>query len=217
MAHPAIFDLDVYVEARANRLRNLFCALGDRSFNEMRILEVGCGLGDLGEAFVARGSTVVSIDARPEFVEGVRAKYPNRQCEVMDHENWQPSHLGHFDAILCFGLLYHLSQPTAFMRSCAAISNELWLETMVCDSTEAKYLVVPESGDDQAHSGFGCRPSPVWLEMVLGHFGYHVQDISSAVANWGGSAPSVFDWTPVNDDSFERDGAFLRKMFLARK
>ena len=151
MAHPAIFDLDVYVEARANRLRNLFCALGDRSFNEMRILEVGCGLGDLGEAFVARGSTVVSIDARPEFVKGVRAKYPNRQCEVMDHENWQPSHLGHFDAILCFGLLYHLSQPTAFMRSCAALSNELWRETLVGDATEAKYLVVPEYGDDQEH------------------------------------------------------------------
>ena len=104
MAHPTIFDLDVYVEARANRLRNLFRVLGDRPFSEMRILEVGCGVGDLGEAFVTRGSNVVSIDARPEFVEGVRAKYPNRQCEVMDLENWQPSHLGRFDFVLWIAL-----------------------------------------------------------------------------------------------------------------
>jgi hypothetical protein len=52
----------------------------------------------------------------------------------------------------------------------------------------------------------------------MGHYGFDVRDISSGAANWGGGAPSVFDWTPLNDSAWMRDGAFLRKMLLcARK
>src|SRR2546423_14535674 len=73
-----IFDNAHYGAARESRLRNLFRHLDPRSIAGKRVLEVGCGTGELGQAFVDAGGHVVSVDARAEYIEEIGRRTPGR-------------------------------------------------------------------------------------------------------------------------------------------
>jgi SAM-dependent methyltransferase len=212
-----IFDEPVYQLARESRLRNLFLQVDPRSLSGQRMLELGCGTGELGQAFVEAGCHVVSVDCRREYIDEVSRRFPGRQAHVIDLENWDFALLGKFDVVLCFGVLYHLSAPAKFLAACADIAPKLYLETVTTDSAAAICPLVTEEGPDQAWSGRGCRPSPAWLDLTLRELGFEVQDISTGGANWGGSVPSVFDWAPLDDHLWQRDGASLRKMLICTR
>jgi cyclopropane fatty-acyl-phospholipid synthase-like methyltransferase len=209
-----IFDNPLYGLARESRLRNLFRQVDPLSLSGKRMLELGCGTGELGQVFVEAGCQVVSVDCRGEYLEEVDRRFPGRQTRLIDLENWDPAPLGKFDAVLCFGVLYHLSAPAEFLAACARAAPQLYLETITTDSADAVCPMVDEEGPDQASSGRGCRPSPAWLNQTLSELGFEVRDISTHEANWGGSVPSVFDWAPLGDGQWQRDGAMLRKMLI---
>jgi cyclopropane fatty-acyl-phospholipid synthase-like methyltransferase len=209
-----IFDEPVYRLARESRLRNLFQHVDPLSLSGKRVLEVGCGTGELGQAFVEADCYVVSVDSRREYVEEVSRRFPERRAHVVDLEHWDPTPLGKFDLVLCFGVLYHLSAPAEFLGTCSRLAPQLYLETVTSDSADAICPLVAEEGPDQAWSGRGCRPSPVWLNQILRGLGFEVQDISKGEANWGGSVPSVFDWAALDDGQWHRNGALLRKMLI---
>ena len=213
-----IFDSPVYVEARQARLRNLFAHVDPRGLAGRRVLELGCGTGELGQAFVEHGANVVSIDARPAFVAELRTRYPRRDAHVGNLETMDLRALGRFDAILCFGLLYHLATPADFLAACTRVADTLYLESVVLDSSAAVCPMADEAGEDQAFSLRGCRPSPSWIRETLARHGFAATDISGAAANWGGAAPSVFDWEIAETGSWMRGGYWLRRMFVcARK
>lgn len=209
------FDTPAYVQARESRLRNLFQHVRPWDLTGVRILEVGCGTGEIGEEFVKLGAQVVSVDARPEHIIEMRKRFPDRPCWPVDLDDpemgWGVSSV---DIILCWGILYHLSTPRDFLERCAKIAPVIYLETQVLDSSEALVRPAIESGPDQSINGQGCRPSPRWIEETLGRMGYEVEDISSGVANWQGA---VFDWTPINDGLSMRNGAMLRKMYICKR
>lgn len=212
-----IFDSPLYDEARRARLRNLFAHVDRATLPGRRILEVGCGTGELGEAFVALGAAVVSVDARPDFIAELRARYPGRPACVADLERWDPAALGRFDAVLCFGLLYHLATPGDFLAACTRACDTLYLESVVLDSSAAACLQVEEAGDDQAFSRRGCRPSPAWIAQTLALHGFSCVDISGPAANWGGTSPSIFDWEPRDSGTWARGGCLLRRMFVCSR
>lgn len=163
---PRVFQLPVYLEARANRLRNLFYYVDPHSLRGKRVLEAGCGTGELGEEFVKLGCRVVSIDATAEYIQELKTKYPAREAYVVDLDAFDPTPLGAFDPtplgafdiILCFGLLYHLWKPTRFLSVCASIAEEIYLDTMMCDSEEITYYLMREQGADQAFFERGLPP-----------------------------------------------------------
>jgi SAM-dependent methyltransferase len=212
-----IFDSPVYVEARQARLRNLFAHVDPAGLAGRRVLELGCATGELGQAFVEHGATVVSVDARRAYIAELRARYPDRQAHVADLEVWDPGVLGRFDAILCFGLLYHLATPGDFLAACARASNTLYLETVVLDSSASICRPADEAGDDQAFSFRGSRPSPSWITDTLARYRFSVVDISGAAANWGGVAPSIFDWEIQDSGTWMRGDCMLRKMFVCTR
>jgi SAM-dependent methyltransferase len=212
-----IFDSPVYVEAREARLRNLFAHVDPRGLAGRSVLELGCGTGELGQAFVEHGASVVSVDARPTFVAELRARYPGRLAHVGDLETMDLAALGRFDAILCFGLLYHLATPGEFLAACARVTDTLYLESVVLDSSAAACPIAHEAGEDQAFSLRGCRPSAAWIRETLAGHGFDVTDISGAAANWAGVAPSVFDWEIAETGSWMRGGYWLRRMFVCTR
>ena len=214
---PRVFQLPVYMEARANRLRNLFYYVDPHSLRGKRVLEAGCGTGELGEEFVKLGCRVVSIDATAEYIQELKTKYPAREACVVDLDAFDPTPLGAFDIILCFGLLYHLWKPTRFLSVCASIAEEIYLDTMMCDSEEITYYLMREQGADQAFSSVGCRPTDAWVRLVMNQLGFEVRDISSALANWEADSPAVFDWVPQNDQSLKRGAAYLRRMYICSR
>jgi Methyltransferase domain len=211
------FEARYYRESQLTRLANLFAHVDLERWRGMRILEVGAGLGHLGDAFAQLGFDVTSTDGRPEHVDAMRAR--GREAFVLDLDTTGVDEVGDYDVILAFGVLYHLAQPEKFLRSCGNGSQVLLLETAVCDAAEPVVRWVSEAGgwrgQDQALSGQGCRPSPAWVEEICTEAGFDsVRDISSGLGNW---VIGAYDWEPRNTGDWRHDGINLRKMWVCEK
>jgi SAM-dependent methyltransferase len=213
----SIFEARYYRESQLTRLVSLFAQVDIEQWRGMRILEVGAGLGHLGEAFAQLGFDVTSTDGRPKLVEAMRAR--GRRAFVLDLDTTGVDEVGDFDLVLAFGVLYHLARPEHFLRSCGKRARVLLLETAVCDAAEPVIHWISEAGGwrgtDQALGGQGCRPSPAWVEEMCRESGFDsVRDISSPVANW---VIGAFDWEPRDTGEWKRDGVNLRKMWVCER
>jgi SAM-dependent methyltransferase len=213
----SLFEARYYRESQLTRLANLFAHVNLEPWRGMKILEVGAGLGHLGDAFAQLGFAVTSTDGRPEHVEAMKAR--GREAFVLDLDATGVDEAGDFDLVLAFGVLYHLARPEEFLRSCGKRARLLLLETAVCDAADPVIRWVSEAGGwrgkDQALSGQGCRPSPAWVENMCRDSGFDsVRDISSPVGNW---VVGAYDWEPRDTGEWRRDGVNLRKMWVCEQ
>ena len=80
-----------------------------------RILDLGCGLGNLALAAAARGCEVLAVDASPAGVEGLAARAAAERANVRavlaDARDFRAE--GRFDAVVCIGLLMFFDCETA--------------------------------------------------------------------------------------------------------
>jgi SAM-dependent methyltransferase len=213
----SVFETGYYRESQLTRLLNLFAHVDLDRWRDMRILEVGAGLGHLGDAFAQLGFDVTSTDGRAEHVAGMKAR--GRQAFVLDLDRTGVDEVGDFDLILAFGVLYHLARPEEFLLSCGKRAEVLLLETAVSDHTDPVVQWVDEAGGwrgaDQALRRRGCRPSPSWVEGACRAAGFgSVRDISSPIGNW---EIGSYDWEPNNTGEWRRGDINLRKMWVCER
>ena len=202
--------------SRQTRLAGLLAALPQGWLAGKRVVDLGCGNGEIGLALESHGATVVFVEGRRENVRHLRRK----NVIVMDVRS--PSlatQVGQTDAALAFGILYHLSDPAGFLRLCHDIAPTLFLETQTIDAAAIEIATTSDHDSvDQALDGAGCRPSPAWIAATLHKAGYRdVRNISSSTANCAlGKRRIVYDWQMQNTGQAQRDGAELRTMWIAR-
>lgn len=83
-----------------------------------KVLDYGCGLGNLALAAAANGSQVVAIDASPTAIQHLRSIAQNGSLAIealeADLRTYQLRE--DFDAIACIGLLMFFDCPTAFAQ-----------------------------------------------------------------------------------------------------
>jgi SAM-dependent methyltransferase len=168
------FDCDVALElneARIRHLKSLQLPLAGKS-----LLDVGAGVGHLAARLLELDCQVTCVDGRAENVAEIQRRLPNVRAEVADVENTDLSTFGEFDAVFCYGLLYHVENPVMALRNMAKAAKELLLlETLVCDSYQpVMYLVEEPPTPNQALRGFGCRPSPSFIVLALKRLGFYV-------------------------------------------
>lgn len=72
-----------------------------------RLLELGCGTGQVTERLVAAGARVVAVDALPEMLEGARRRAPQADYVVGDVLGALPP--GPFDAVVVSFVLHNLT------------------------------------------------------------------------------------------------------------
>lgn len=83
-----------------------------------RILDVGCGTGQLTARISASGARVVGIDSSGEMVRQARANYPEGDFRAADVTNFS---LGErFDAVFSNAALHWVTQPEAAIERIAA-------------------------------------------------------------------------------------------------
>lgn len=82
---------------------------------EERILDLGCGTGQLTEKIAARGAKVIGIDQAAEMVVKARQNYPMLQFEIADARNFQFDQP--FDAVFSNAALHWIKEPDAVIRS----------------------------------------------------------------------------------------------------
>jgi SAM-dependent methyltransferase len=209
---PAVFDAPSALEinrARMEHLRSLGLPLAGKS-----VLDVGAGVGYLARELAGMGCRVHCVEGREDNVAVLKQRHPDIPATVGDAERFDLASLGRFDAVFCYGLLYHLENPIAALRNMAAACGELLLlETTVCDAQAPLLQVLDEPpSSNQALARVGNRPSPAYVAYALNRVGFgHVY------------APRVppehgdfrFEWR--NDLAHWRDGRLLRCIFVASR
>jgi FkbM family methyltransferase len=179
------------------------------------VLDVGCGVGHLSRFFTERGCRVTCVDARSENLARLKAIYPGTDTHVVHAERNPLANLGRFDVVFCYGMLYHTENPIAALRNMASCCRELLLlETVVTDHPLplAQLVDEPNSTNNQAASGFGCRPTAAFVAMALTRMGFGFVYTSSEQPDF---ADFQFSWK--GDGAWKRDGHLLRRVFVASR
>ena len=83
-------------------------AIGD--VTGRRVLDVGCGTGDLAASAIARGAQVTGVDFAPSMIDIASGKVPNATFMVGDAENLELDDCS-FDAALCSFGLWNMAEP----------------------------------------------------------------------------------------------------------
>jgi ubiquinone/menaquinone biosynthesis C-methylase UbiE len=153
-----------YQRHNQRRLEHL-ASLG-LNINGLTVLEVGAGIGDHTSFFLDRDCRIVTSDARPENIKFLRSRYPDVTILHLDLDSPPIAFDSVFDIVYCYGLLYHLKNPTRaieFMANCC--QRVLLLETCVSFGDEVLLNPCSENAANpaQAISGMGCRPTRRWV------------------------------------------------------
>ena len=207
-----LFDQPFYREitdARLEHLATLGLPVEGRS-----VIDVGCGIGRLSEFFVSRGCDVLCVDGREDNIAQLRAQYPERRAAVVDVETDELVAHGSFDVVFCYGLLYHLSDPLAFLGRAATICRELMIvETCITDSEERVLFLVDDPDDPtMSLSRVASRPSPAYVVASLRLSGFeHVYSPIRLPRH------KDFEYERRNDMSHLRDGNAMRDVFVASR
>jgi SAM-dependent methyltransferase len=212
----AVGDVRVFDDEAAaaiNHARLSWLETADLPVRGKSVLDAGCGVGHFADFYVSRGCRVVGIDGRPENVAELKRRQPSVGAFVADVQQ-SLDHLGRFDVVHCFGLLYHLDSPIAALRNFSKICNELVvLETTICDAFRPLAVLADEPPTvNQALAGIGSRPTPSFVVFALNRIGFSFV--------YGASRPPEhpdfqFDWRDNYD--VQRDGHNLRCMFVASR
>jgi FkbM family methyltransferase len=171
MPHPQqIFGSPVYRDLNRTRLDHLH-SMGVVPEPLHRVLELGAGIGDLSGYFVNHAQHMVIVEGREKNVQILRQRYSSKNIphvRVVRMDLNTPSDLREepFDLVLCYGLLYHLRNPLAFLDWAAAqCRGVLVLETRVSNGLGPGLHFVAERSEipDRAMDGVGIRPDRHWL------------------------------------------------------
>lgn len=191
-----------YHDWRARRIDKLLELYGVDYFAGRSILELGCGHAEIGAFFADLGAHVLAVDGRAKNINYARLRHrnvPRLQLQLIDLEG-DFGALGTFDLIIHFGLLYHLRDVSAHLGRCFAMTDDMVLETVVCDSTDPDLLILRDENaalPEEALHGTGSRPSPFYVERLAAENGFAVERIFSADLNSG--RQFRYDWEHRND------------------
>ncbi len=195
-----MFD-NKYFQWNQKRIKGIVDFYGHKFFYYKKILDLGCGYGDMGGVLFRLGSAVTAVDARQEHLKMVNKKFQGIKTVKTNLDGAWPFTNQKFDLILDLGLLCHLSDYEAHIKSVCASCTHLVLETAVCDSTDPqKNIIINEDKGtyDLSFSGRGCRPSIAAIERVLKECGMNFKRIENSKFN---TDSYKYDWIPLNNGS----------------
>lgn len=130
-----LFDQPYYLEineARWKVLRRMLSAVR-RAVPIDTIHDLGCGPGWFAARMADIGLDVLGLEGRAELVDEARRRVPRASFAVFDFDAAALSQAPPArDAVLAFGLLYHLQNPLGALQMFRAVARHaLFLESMI--------------------------------------------------------------------------------------
>ncbi|WP_439628050.1 class I SAM-dependent methyltransferase [Gemmata sp.] len=96
----------------AARLRAVYVRRYVRPFPGARVLDIGCGPGDILDSLP--GTRYVGVDLSPEYIREARERYgPRGEFVCRSVSDLVVEHAGSFDIVLANGVLHHLDDTEA--------------------------------------------------------------------------------------------------------
>ena len=173
-----VFHSNHYLRHTARRLEHLASLRLD--VVGKRVFEPGAGIGDHTQFYLDRGCSVHVSEPREDNLNVIRERFAGNErvtTEAIDLENPPADSPSGYDLVHCYGVLYHLSDPTDAIRYLAGCAGDTMLvELCVSFGDDEELNTVPEiqGHASQAVSGYGCRPTRPWVEARLREHFAHV-------------------------------------------
>ena len=202
-----------YYEWRARRVRKAIKVIGRSRMAGLRVLELGCGYGDIGIALWQAGAKVTFSDARQEHLDELMLRYPEiaRQERVFQIDQEKPWSLDQrYDLVIHFGLLYHLQNWRLSLDRSLAHADAMLLETIVADSDDPGVDIAWPAREayDTAFGGTGSTPSAAAIEAYLRQKGCRFVRFDDGHLN---ASSHHYDWVVGHT---EEESAWLRRFWL---
>jgi len=107
-------ELKIIHANRAKRIAHILSYFkGD---NELTILDVGCGLGDIALKLAATGHYVVGVDTDKKAIELANLGKQEFDCDtVAFYSTYEALHGMKFEAIVCNQVIEHVPEPIKFL------------------------------------------------------------------------------------------------------
>lgn len=172
---------------------------GHPFFVHKKVLDLGCGQGDIGGVLHRLGADVTAIDARQDHLKMVAKKYPGVKTTKVDLDGNWPFYGKSFDVVVDIGVLCHLQNFEQHLRNICASTTYLILETAVLDSNDpTKSIVLPDGkiSPDGSYNGFSSQVSADNIERVLKDCGMSFKRCDAVKFNAGSY---VYDWQVSNN------------------
>lgn len=162
-----------FVEAREAWLKNVLPPL-KQGLNLRTAIDVGCGVGYLSEFLQRLGFDVAAVDGRTSNIEEARQRHPGINFQCFDVQGESLRQLGSFDFVLCLGLIYHLENPLAALRSFAAMTGRMLLIEGICVPGERPYFLLRDEPrqEDQSLTPLALYPSESGLIKACYRIGF---------------------------------------------
>ena len=130
------------------RIVQIVSDITSRPLDTLRVLDLACLEGLYGIEFARHGAEVIGIEGRETHL--VKAQFAKEVLGLEnitflqdDVRNLSVSKYGHFDVVLCLGILYHLDVPDAFhfVESIAEVCRRVAvIDTHVGITTNRSYV-----------------------------------------------------------------------------
>jgi 2-polyprenyl-3-methyl-5-hydroxy-6-metoxy-1,4-benzoquinol methylase len=102
----------------ARRRLGRVAALARKQPRDMRLLDVGCSRGHFVAAAAQMGFRAEGVEPAPQIAEAARASGLTVHTGLLDEQHF-PEHA--FDAVTCFEVLEHLTDPLPLVHECRRI------------------------------------------------------------------------------------------------
>jgi 2-polyprenyl-3-methyl-5-hydroxy-6-metoxy-1,4-benzoquinol methylase len=134
-------------DSRLRRFVQIAADLTGEPLERLSVLDLACLEGQYGIEFALHGADVFAIEGREANLAKVRfakevLSLDNLELALDDVRNLDEKRYGHFDVVLCLGILYHLDTPDVmdFMESISKVCRRMTIiDTHISLSDEASY------------------------------------------------------------------------------
>lgn len=149
---------------RVNRVRKMESILGRNWFKSKRILELGCGTGNISAYLQSIGADVTAADVRQAHLDRVKQTYGINTMLINQELEWTVDQ--RFDLVIHFGVLYHLKNWRSDLRCALVCADMMFLETVVANTTDPMFEHYIEEDSTDSQSGFGGFASVMSAENI---------------------------------------------------
>ena len=186
------------IEWNHKKIKTIIDHFGHNFFFGKKILDLGCGQGDVAGALARLGAEMTCVDARQEHLNILKKKFPHIKTIKSDLDKEWLFENQVFDIVIDFGIICHLENHRKHLSQIASVGKIIILESEVCDTDDPEKVFSSAENraiSDWSFNGLACKPSAANVEKILTELNFNFKRLDLNKLN---SKPYIYDWRVSN-------------------
>jgi len=128
-----------------------------------KVLDIGCGVGDVCELLFKHKFNVYGVDISEEAIKLAQKKVPQGQFSQINNDSALPYPGSFFDTITCLGVLEHVLNPEILLQECKRALKISGIAIFVVPNSLSPYFLF-SSGTGQIYEK--PRTHAEWRDLL---------------------------------------------------